>query len=234
MTNARDYQGVYVGGAWHAGDGEPVQVLDPSNEQVIAEIATASPDQVRAALSAARQAAPGWARTTAGERGRLLRRMADVIHSHSELLTATLVREVGKRATEAAGEVAFAESFLRYNAEWDLRLEGEILPGDVPGEQIHLTHVPLGVVAAICPWNYPLAVLCRKLGPALVPGNTVVVKPSEVTPIGALELFRLFDELLDIPAGVLNLVVGGPGVGRQIVEQGQADLVTFTETPASP
>ncbi|BCB76597.1 aldehyde dehydrogenase family protein [Phytohabitans flavus] len=222
------YRGVYVDGTWRTGDGEPVRVLDPSDEGVIADIASASPEQVDAALAAARRAAPGWARTPAGERGRLLRRMADVIHAHSELLARTLVREVGKRASEAAGEVAFAESFLRYNAEWDLRLEGEILPGDVPGEQVQLLRVPLGVVAAICPWNFPLAVLCRKLGPALVTGNTVVVKPSEVTPVGTVELFRLFDEELDIPAGVLNLVVGGPDAGRRIVESGEADLVTFT------
>ncbi|WP_432828632.1 aldehyde dehydrogenase family protein [Dactylosporangium sp. CA-092794] len=228
MTDAGGYRGVYVNGSWQAGAGEPVRVLDPSNERVIADIASASPDQVRAALAAARAAAPGWSRTSAGERGRLLRRMADVIRMHADLLAETLVREVGKRAAEAAGEVAFAESFLRYNAEWDLRLEGEILPGDVPGEQVHLLRVPVGVVAAICPWNFPLAVLCRKLGPALVTGNTVVVKPSEVTPIGTVVLFRLFDELLDVPPGVLNLVVGGPVVGRQIVESGEADLVTFT------
>ncbi|MFD0744731.1 aldehyde dehydrogenase family protein [Phytohabitans flavus] len=223
------YRGVYVDGTWRTGDGEPVRVLDPSDEGVIADIASASPEQVDAALAAARRAAPGWARTPAGERGRLLRRMADVIHAHSELLARTLVREVGKRASEAAGEVAFAESFLRYNAEWDLRLEGEILPGDVPGEQVQLLRVPLGVVAAICPWNFPLAVLCRKLGPALVTGNTVVVKPSEVTPVGTVELFRLFDEELDIPAGVLNLVVGGPDAGRRIVESGRP---TSSRSPA--
>jgi len=219
---------VYVDGSWHNGDGERIRVLDPSDESVVADLAAASPAQVDAALAAARRAAPGWARTPAGERGRLLRRMADVIHANSESLTATLVREVGKRASEAAGEVAFAESFLRYNAEWDLRLEGEILPGDVAGEQVHLLRVPVGVVGAICPWNFPLAVLCRKLGPALVTGNTVVVKPSEVTPVGALQLFRLFDERLDLPSGVLNLVVGGPDAGRRVVESGGADLVTFT------
>lgn len=106
--------------------------------------------------------------------------------------------------------MGFAQLFLRYNADWDRRLEGEILQGDVAGEVIHLLRVPVGVVAAICPWNYPLAVLCRKIAPALLTGNTVVIKPSEVTPLSTLEAIRLIDQHLDVPRGVINVVVGGP------------------------
>ena len=91
------------------------------------------------------------------------------------MLADLVTREVGKRRSEADDEVTFATSFMRYNAEWDRRLDGELLPGDVAGEHIDLRRQPLGVIAAICPWNFPLAVLCRKLGPALVTGNTVVV-----------------------------------------------------------
>jgi lactaldehyde dehydrogenase/glycolaldehyde dehydrogenase len=154
--------------------------------------------------------------------------MADGSESNRARFVDILIREVGKRRAEAEGEVAFAVGFLRYNAEWDQRLEGEILPGDVAGESIHLLRMPLGVVAAICPWNFPLAVLCRKLGPALVTGNTVVVKPSEISPIGTIELFRLIDTHVDLPPGVLNLVVGGPAAGRSLVDAGLASLVSFT------
>jgi lactaldehyde dehydrogenase/glycolaldehyde dehydrogenase len=129
---------------------------------------------------------------------------------------------------QAHGEVAFAEGFLRYNAEWDRRLEGEILPGDSPDETIHLLRVPLGVVGAICPWNFPLAVLCRKLGPALVTGNTIVIKPSEISPLSTLAFVDLMHEHLDLPPGVINLVTGDGTVGRALVDDPLTSLVSFT------
>src|SRR6201999_3623760 len=138
---------------------------------------------------------------------------------------ALIVTEVGKPTEQALGELAFAEGFLRYNAEWDRRLEGEILPGDVAGETIPLLREPIGVIAAICPWNFPLAVLCRKLAPALITGNTVVAKPSEVTPLATIELFRLIDERLDLPAGVINLVCGAGPTGEALVDSPQVHLV---------
>jgi lactaldehyde dehydrogenase/glycolaldehyde dehydrogenase len=137
-------------------------------------------------------------------------------------------QEVGKPLAQAYGEIDFAEGFLRYNAEWDRRLEGEILPGDSEGETIHLLRVPLGVVAAICPWNFPLAVLCRKLGPALVTGNTVVIKPSEISPLSTLAFVRLLDEHLDLPPGVVSLVTGARETGRALVDDPLTSLVSFT------
>lgn len=228
MTAFHTEYGVYADGRWAAGAGDVVRVFDPKDATVLADIPGASDAQVVAALEAAGRAARGWARTPAAQRGRLIRRIADVVEANQALFVEALIREVGKRRAEAEGEVAFAVGFLRYNAEWDQRLEGEILPGDVTGESVHLLRTPLGVVAAICPWNFPLAVLCRKLGPALVTGNTVVVKPSEISPIGTIELFRLIDEHVDLPPGVVNLVVGGPSAGRQLVDSGLANLVSFT------
>lgn len=228
MTAFHTEYGVYLDGRWVAGAGDVVRVLDPKDATVLADVPGASDAQVVAALEAAGRAARGWARTPAGHRGRLIRQLADVLEANQPLFVDALIREVGKRRAEAQGEVAFAIGFLRYNAEWDQRIEGEILPGDVAGESVHLLRTPLGVVGAICPWNFPLAVLCRKLGPALVTGNTVVVKPSEISPIGAIELFRLIDEHVDLPPGVVNLVVGGPSAGRQLVDSGLANLVSFT------
>jgi lactaldehyde dehydrogenase/glycolaldehyde dehydrogenase len=219
---------LYAGGRWGEGSGAGIDVHDPSDASVIATIASATDADVATALAAARGAQRDWARTPSAERGAHLRAIADLVRENAGTLAALIVTEVGKPRAEADGEVAFAESLLRYNAEWDRRIEGQVLPGDSPGEQIHLLREPLGVVAAICPWNYPLAVLCRKLAPALVTGNTVVAKPSEVTPLSTIAFFRLIDERLDLPAGVVNLVCGAGATGQALVDSQQVNLISFT------
>jgi lactaldehyde dehydrogenase/glycolaldehyde dehydrogenase len=218
----------YIDGAWRQASGAPIAVVNPSNEAVLAELPTSTPRDVDAALAAARRAQTSWSQLPIVQRGDFLRAIADVFAEHAAELEGLLIQEVGKPAAQAKGEVEFAQLFLRYNADWDRRLEGEILPGDVPGEVIHLLRVPLGVVAAICPWNYPLAVLCRKIGPALLTGNTVVIKPSEVTPLSTLAAVRLIDEHLGLPPGVINVVVGGPETGRALVASELTSLVSFT------
>jgi lactaldehyde dehydrogenase/glycolaldehyde dehydrogenase len=218
----------YLDGEWSIGSGEPIAVLDPSDETTIQELASSTTSEVESALRAAERAQPAWARATAVTRGDYVRTIAELIAAHADRLVDLLVQEVGKPAAQARGEVAFAEGFCRYHAEWDRRLEGEILAGDTAGEAIHLLRAPIGVVVAICPWNFPLAVLCRKLAPALVMGNTVVAKASEVTPLATLELFRLIDEHAGLPRGVLNLVSGGRDVGRALVDSELASMVSFT------
>lgn len=205
-----------------------IDVLDPTDGSILASVPSSSPEQVEQALAAARDAQRAWARTPPMQRGALIRALADVIAEHRERLAELVCREVGKPLAQARGEVDFAESYLRYNAEWDRRLEGEILPGDVPGEQIHLLRVPVGVVVAICPWNFPLAVLCRKIGPALVTGNTVVIKPSEVSPLSTQELLRLAAERVDFPDGVINVVYGGRETGQALVDSPLTSLISFT------
>jgi lactaldehyde dehydrogenase / glycolaldehyde dehydrogenase len=227
-TSADVQESLYIGGAWSRPEGDAFEVFDPSDERVLAHIGSATEAQVHSALLAARDAQHAWARTPAVERGKHLRAMADVVLANKDRLASLIVSEVGKPARQAAGELDFAFGFLSYSAEWDRRLEGEILPGDVPGESIHLTHAPVGVVAAICPWNFPLAVLCRKLGPALITGNAVVVKPSEISPLATIELFRLFDAELDLPPGVLNLVTGAGATGRALVKDVATSMVSFT------
>jgi lactaldehyde dehydrogenase / glycolaldehyde dehydrogenase len=219
---------IYIDGVWHEGRGTPIDVLDPSSEAVIATVAGASEKQAHEALAAARRAQSAWAQTPAPVRGELVREIADLLAAHADELAMLLVAEVGKPLRQAFAEVAFAERFLRYNAEWDLRLEGEILPGDVHGEAIHLLRAPVGVVAAICPWNFPLAVLCRKLAPALVVGNSIVIKPSEASPLSTLRLLRLIDGQLELPAGLLNLLPGAGDVGRSLVDSPLTSLVSFT------
>ncbi len=162
-----------------------------------------------------------------------------VVHSPVEGTVVARLQQASSEQASAAiaaahrsqrewAELAFAASFMSYNAEWDRRLDGDLLPGDVTGEHIDLRREPLGVIAAICPWNFPLAVLCRKLGPALVTGNTVVVKPSEISPLSTMALFHLIGEQLDLPDGVLNLVVGDGSIGEAMVNDPQTSMVTFT------
>jgi lactaldehyde dehydrogenase/glycolaldehyde dehydrogenase len=228
VTEAGTAESFYFGGAWRRSTGDAVPVINPADERVLASVPSATADEVHQALLAAKGAQRAWARTPTVVRGGYLRAMADVVSRHREELAELIVSEVGKPAGQAAGELDFAVGFLSYNAEWDRRLEGETLPADVPGEIIQLSHAPVGVVGAICPWNFPLAVLCRKLGPALITGNTVVVKPSEISPLSTIELFRLFDAELDLPPGVINLVTGDGRTGQAIVEDPLTAMVTFT------
>lgn len=228
MTIAGVETPLCIGGSWRPASGPPIDVHDPRNANVLAAVGSATADEVHEALNAARLAHRPWAKTPAPVRGSLVRAAADLVHAHRETLARLISLEVGKPLAQSLAEVSFAEGFLRYNAEWDRRLEGEILPGDASGESIHLLRVPLGVVAAICPWNFPLAVLCRKLAPALVTGNTVVIKPSEISPLSTLAFIRLVHEHLDVPSGVINLVTGAAATGQALVDDELTSLVSFT------
>ncbi len=218
----------YIDGGWRPASGESIDVVNPSREETLASLPSSTIDDVRLALEAARKAQGPWSRTPVMARGDFLRAMADVLAANKDQLAELLVREVGKPLAQAAGEVAFAQLFLRYNADWDRRLEGEILPGDVPGEVIHLLRSPVGVVAAICPWNFPLAVFFRKVAPALLTGNTVVAKPSEVAPLTIMAAVRLIAQHVGLPPGILNLVTGGPTTGAALVESPLTSMVSFT------
>lgn len=228
MRIPSDVETVYVDGRWWSASGTKVDAIDPTTGEVLASLPSATTQEVHEALLSAQRAQRNWAHTPSVVRGELLRQVADVLDANSDELALLIVADVGKPLSQAKTEVGFATQFLRYSAEWDRRLEGEILPADVPGEVIHLHHSPIGVVGAICPWNFPLAVLCRKIGPALVTGNTVVVKPSEVSPLSTIRLFQLIDEGVDLPAGVLNLVTGAATTGRALVEDPVTNMVSFT------
>lgn len=225
--SAGERQGVFVGGEWSAGAGEARPILDPSDEQPLATVADASAEQVAAAVGAAREAQREWSLRPAIERGEALRRLGDLIEAASGPLAETVTSEVGKPAEQAAGEVGFAAAIFRYTSEWARRLTGDILPSDERDETISLLRVPIGAVAAICAWNFPLALFSRKVAPALLAGNSVVAKPSELTPLSAIAAAELAVEA-GIPAGVLNLVCGGPETGRSLVRDPRIGMVTMT------
>jgi lactaldehyde dehydrogenase/glycolaldehyde dehydrogenase len=217
----------YIDGSWRTGTPE-IDVRNPATEEVIATIPNAGGDVVADALTAAREAQDEWAATPGVERAEIIREIGSVVEDNVGDVGDVLMAEQGKPKSAADGEVSGTITLADYAAGWGRRIEGDIVPSDNREEQIQLQRHPMGVVAAIVPWNYPVAVLMRKLLPALIAGNAVVVKPSSTTPLSAIRVFELFDEELDLPDGLVNLVLGGSDVGDALVTSPHTDMVTMT------
>jgi len=218
----------WVDGVFVQGLGDPRAIVEPATGRVIATVADASPDQARAAIAAAKAAQPAWAARAPIERAKLMREVSRLIRRDADDLAELVVREQGKPLKEARGEIAGAAEFMDYFSEFARRLPGEILPSDHAGEQVWIRRAPVGVVAAIIPWNYPAALICRKMAPALVTGNAVVVKPHEMTPLSGLAMARLFEEA-GLPYGLVNIITGaGDVIGEVLTSASDVDLVTMT------
>lgn len=217
-----------VGGSWRDGSGDEVTVFDPYSGAPLVGFAAAGAAISEEAVDHAERARTEWRRVPPKGRGDALRGIARVIREYRPHLATCISSEMGKPVGQAEAEVDFAAEFLEYNAQWDRLLTGDILRGDNPDESIVLDRVPMGVVAAVCPWNFPLAVAFRKIAPALVTGNTVVVKPSEVAPIAVTEAIRLALDHVSLPAGVLSVVNGGPAEGEALVANPGVNMVSFT------
>jgi succinate-semialdehyde dehydrogenase / glutarate-semialdehyde dehydrogenase len=196
----------YIDGAWQI-SAETYIVRNPATGEVIANVAKAGAEETHQAIRAAEIALPAWRALTAKERGARVRLWGELMLEHRDALAELLTREQGKPLAEAKGEVAYAASFLEWFAEEAKRSYGDVIPSPKPGSKIIVTREPVGVVAAITPWNFPLAMITRKAGPALAAGCTMVLKPSEETPLSALALAVLAAEA-GIPAGVFNVVSG--------------------------
>lgn len=182
----------------------------------------------QAAIDAAERAMPAWAALTAKERANTLRRWYDLIMAHQEPLARLMTREQGKPLAEARGEVAYAASFIEWFAEEAKRVYGEVVPGHQADKRIVVLKQPIGVVAAITPWNFPAAMITRKLGPALAAGCAAVVKPAEQTPFTALALAMLAEEA-GLPKGLINVVTGdGPTIGRVLTDSPVVRKLSFT------
>jgi lactaldehyde dehydrogenase/glycolaldehyde dehydrogenase len=223
-----DFSKMWVGGKWLAGDAGTRPVFSPTDGKKIADVPEASADQATTAIHAARSAQPGWAALSPLQRGQVMHRIAALIRDHAAPLAELVVREQGKTISEARGEVGGAAEFFTYFAEFARRIQGEIFPSDAPGEQIWIQRVPVGVVVAIIPWNYPAALVSRKVAPAMIAGNAIVLKPHEDTPLSALYMARLFEEA-GVPPGVVNIITGaGSSVGAALTSHPGIDLVTMT------
>jgi acyl-CoA reductase-like NAD-dependent aldehyde dehydrogenase len=205
---------------------ETTQVLEPATEQVLAELERAGVEQADAAVARAREAFRAWRDVTPAKRAGLLRRLSAAIEESAEDLAKLEARNVGKPISDARGEVGMVANVFAYYAGAPERLLGDTIP--VEGGVDMTFREPLGVVGLITPWNFPLAIASWKVAPALAAGNTVVLKPAEITPLTALELERIALEA-GLPAGVLN-VVNGPGrvVGERIVEHPDVAKIAFT------
>ncbi|GBL56199.1 aldehyde dehydrogenase [Pseudomonas citronellolis] len=231
MTDVTTYQH-YIDNRFVAGEAL-IEVHNPANGELLARIPEASAEQVDAALGAARMAQKGWAAKPAIERAGYLRRIAGKVRANAERLARIITAEQGKVPALAEVEVAFTADYLDYMAEWARRLEGEVLTSDRAGEHIFLLRKPLGVVAGILPWNFPFFLIARKMAPALLTGNTIVVKPSEETPINCFEFAALVAET-DLPRGVFNVVGGtGGGAGQALTGHAGVDLISFTGSVAT-
>ena len=220
---------LFIDGKWvRSASSETVEVENPATEETIAVTPDANQQDVQRALEAAERAQPEWARLPAAERGALLLKLGQAIRENNELLAQSITREQGKIITLSRGEVEAAAKRIDYAASWCRQIEGDILPAENPDENIYIHQVPYGVTVGIAAWNFPIAVAARKMGPALVTGNTMVLKPSELTPVATLELAKIIEQV-GFPPGVINVVTGyGKTTGDLLVRNPITKLVSLT------
>jgi len=205
-----------IGGQWQGGPSR-FAVTDPASGALLAEVANLGAAETQAAIAAAQAALPAWAALPAKQRTAALQRWAALLHQHAEDLARLMTAEQGKPLAEARGEIGFGASFIEWFAEEARRVYGETIPTTDPDKRYWVLRQPIGVCAAITPWNFPVAMITRKVAPALAAGCTVVVKPAEQTPLCALALAELARRA-GLPDGVLNVVTGD---GAQSVAIGQ-------------
>ena len=220
----------YINGQWiEADDGNRFQVTNPANGEVIAEVSSLGQAETARAIAAAQAALPAWRGKTAKERSTILRKWFDLIMVNQEDLARLLSLEQGKPLAESRGEIAYGASFIEWFAEEAKRIYGDVIPHDKQGRRLVVIKQAIGVVAAITPWNFPNAMITRKVGPALAAGCTVVVKPASETPLSALALAEL-GERAGIPAGVLNIVTGNRAreIGAELTGNPSVQKVSFT------
>ena len=207
---------------------ETMDVVNPTSENAIETVPRGTREDARAALDSAQQAQPGWAELPPLQRAAYMIKIAHLIRENREKLASILTSEQGKPLFESRLEVDGSAAHFEYFAEFARRIEGDVLPSDNPKQTIMILKLPIGVVAAITPWNFPSAMVARKLAPALITGNAVVLKPSSNTPLSAIEMVKLVRQA-GVPKGLVNLVTGsGSDVGDELCGSKVTGLVTMT------
>ena len=222
-------QQAYVDGAWvDADNGQTIKVNNPATGEIIGSVPKMGAAETRRAIEAADKALPAWRALTAKERANKLRRWFDLMIENQDDLARLMTIEQGKPLAEAKGEIAYAASFLEWFGEEAKRIYGDTIPGHQPDKRIIVIKQPIGVTAAITPWNFPSAMITRKAGPALAAGCTMVLKPASQTPYSALALAELA-ERAGIPKGVFSVVTGSAGeVGGELTSNPIVRKLTFT------
>ncbi|WP_406642257.1 NAD-dependent succinate-semialdehyde dehydrogenase [Pectobacterium brasiliense] len=229
--NLQDHElfktGYFAAGKWQQ-SGATFEVVNPATGESIASVAKAGKKETQAAIDAAYAAFPAWKRKTAKERSEILYRWYELILENKRYLAELMTAEQGKPVEEAEGEVVYAANFIQWFAEQGKRANGEIIPPAKPGSKIYATREPVGVVVAITPWNFPLAMLTRKLGPALAAGCTGVIKPANNTPLSAFALLALAQQA-GVPDGVLNGVAGDTqAISDTVMASDKVRKISFT------
>ncbi len=222
--------GLFINGEWQDADsGKTFAVKNPATGEILARVADGGVAETRRAIEVAHRAFPAWSRTTADKRAVLLARAAQLMTQRTDELARVLTQENGKPLPESRGEVASAASFFQWNAEEARRIYGEVVPTAFDDRRVLTIKQPLGVVAAITPWNFPLSMVTRKLGPALAAGCTAVLRPARATPLVAALTFEILQEA-GFPAGVVNLITGtdSAGIGTELATNPLVRKLTFT------
>ncbi|MBS44379.1 MAG: NAD-dependent succinate-semialdehyde dehydrogenase [Nocardioides sp.] len=229
-----EHRSLYIGGEWReAEDGRRFDVLDPADGSVLASVPDASPGEAADALDAAADAQAAWAATPPRERSDVLRRAFDLITAHTDELALLMSLEMGKPVAEAKGEVAYGADFFRWFSEEAVRIHGTWMEAPAGGTRILTVRKPVGPCYFVTPWNFPLAMGTRKIGPALAAGCTVVVKPAEQTPLTMLALAAILEEA-GVPAGVVNVVTttDAAGVSDALMTDDRLRKISFTGSTA--
>lgn len=222
-------QQCYIDGQWVDADGgETIPVTNPADGSLLGTVPKAGAAETRRAIEAANRAWPAWRAKTAKERAAILRKLFDLMLENQEDLARLMTAEQGKPLTESRGEIVYAASFIEWFGEEGKRIYGDTIPGHQPDKRIVVLKEPVGVVAAITPWNFPSAMITRKMGPALAAGCPIVLKPAAQTPFSALALAELA-ERAGVPAGIFSVVTGSAGaIGGEMTGNPTVRKVTFT------
>ncbi|MER9848674.1 NAD-dependent succinate-semialdehyde dehydrogenase [Mesorhizobium sp. M0106] len=222
-------QQALIGGVWRDGETKGVvDVIDPASQSVLGTVPAMGENETRAAIAAAAEAFKGWRKRTHAERAEFLERWHDLIRQHEQDLALLLTLEQGKPLAEAVAEIRYGASFVKWFAEEARRIGGSTIPSPTADRRILVLKEPVGVCAIITPWNFPNAMIARKVAPALAAGCTVVIKPSEFTPFSALAL-GVLAERAGIPAGVINIVTGMPvEIGNELMANQTVRKISFT------
>ncbi|HEX7417005.1 MAG TPA: aldehyde dehydrogenase family protein, partial [Steroidobacteraceae bacterium] len=224
----------YIDGEWRDADsGASVPVTNPATGARLGTVPDAGATETRRAIEAAARAYPTWAKRTAKERAVVLRRWSELLLANQHDLATLMTAEQGKPLAESQGEISYAASFLEWFAEEGRRVYGDIIPAHAADKRIMVLRQPIGVVAAITPWNFPAAMITRKCGPALAAGCTFVLKPATLTPYSALAIAELAARA-GIPAGVFNVVTGrnASAIGGEMTSNAAVRKLTFTGSTA--
>ncbi len=218
----------YINGEWVGENLEELNVVNPANGQIVGSVPIGGEEEANEAIDAAYEAFQSWSQTTAYERAIYLKKLYELMLEHRDELAQIMTMEMGKPINESIGEVTSAAAFLEWFAEEGKRVYGEILPTHTTSKRLQVWKKPVGVVAAITPWNFPAAMLARKMGPALAAGCTIVIKPSSESPLTAIKMIALCEKA-GFPKGVINLVTGSSSkIGKAIMENEKIRKVTFT------